>query len=590
VRKETEVRKVCLSVRQTKEDNLNSDNARASSQYRAKPGEIADPVHRYIRFTSIEREIIDHRITQRLRYISQAGLAQLVYPELRTSRFSHSLGVMHLASQFLTTSLRNASADVRRDLFKGLNEAVKKSCGRFGSVPKAAKVLENEPLETGEEATQDACPGIRLVEQALRLAALFHDLGHLPYSHDFETAIEELCSDQKVDLETQHIYENIFEQNVSAGKLHERLGRRLSELLLLDIIDDIPPEKQVATKVAFDLAQQIFDSTVLPTLTNEETSIRWLHTLIDGEIDVDRCDYILRDGRNYAFEFATLDLSRLTGNLVAARQNDSFVLAVLPHGLSAVEDFLLARYRSYQYGVRHHKVVQVGAGLQHCIKEIIKNPRKSERFEEFKQDINDLARVGADGEEHDNFLARFEDKEERGRFLDRIATYDDIWWTGIMRAYDRRDEWFELACWRKPGPRTLWKSLSDFPIGMDIANWNARLPENSQEQNTSAWFSEKLALEREGVIIVRHKFQPWETERSDGESNVSKLCVLMKGGDLQAVTKLSQLVKSLPSAWMAEIQVHAFRRSDCLLSKQDVFDRISATMKEEESNGSSHIP
>ena len=43
-------------------------------------GEIIVPIHRYIRFTESEREIIDTPVFQRLRKIRQLAAALLVYP------------------------------------------------------------------------------------------------------------------------------------------------------------------------------------------------------------------------------------------------------------------------------------------------------------------------------------------------------------------------------------------------------------------------------------------------------------------------------------------------------------------------------
>jgi HD superfamily phosphohydrolase len=60
-------------------------------------GEITDPVHRYIRFSEVEKELIDTSIFQRLRRIKQLAGAHLVYPSAQHSRFEHSLGTMHLA-------------------------------------------------------------------------------------------------------------------------------------------------------------------------------------------------------------------------------------------------------------------------------------------------------------------------------------------------------------------------------------------------------------------------------------------------------------------------------------------------------------
>ena len=60
-------------------------------------GEIADPIHNFIRFTELEKKIIDSNVFQRLRRIKQLAGAHLVYPAAQHSRFEHSLGTMHLA-------------------------------------------------------------------------------------------------------------------------------------------------------------------------------------------------------------------------------------------------------------------------------------------------------------------------------------------------------------------------------------------------------------------------------------------------------------------------------------------------------------
>ena len=99
--------------------------------------EIRDPIHGFIERTEEEEQIIDTRVFQRLRRISQLAMAYLVYPGALHTRFEHSLGVMHIA-------------------------------GRL-----ADKLLEDEKQR-------------RLV----RLAALLHDVGHGPFSHVSEEILE----------------------------------------------------------------------------------------------------------------------------------------------------------------------------------------------------------------------------------------------------------------------------------------------------------------------------------------------------------------------------------------------------------------
>ena len=60
-------------------------------------GEITDPIHKNIKFTLLEKELIDTFIFQRLRRIRQLAGAHLVYPGALHSRFEHSLGSMFLA-------------------------------------------------------------------------------------------------------------------------------------------------------------------------------------------------------------------------------------------------------------------------------------------------------------------------------------------------------------------------------------------------------------------------------------------------------------------------------------------------------------
>jgi uncharacterized protein len=104
-------------------------------------GEIADPIHKYIRFTELEKKIIDSKVFQRLRRIKQLAGAHLVYPAAQHSRFEHSLGTMHLA-------------------------------GLAGEHLFSMGVLDNESI------------------QELRMASLLHDIGHGPFSHLFEEALK----------------------------------------------------------------------------------------------------------------------------------------------------------------------------------------------------------------------------------------------------------------------------------------------------------------------------------------------------------------------------------------------------------------
>lgn len=99
--------------------------------------DIVDPIHDFIRVYDHELKIIDNPIFQRLRRIRQLSGAHLTYPGAQHTRFEHSLGVLHIASQAGQT----------------LNEK---------------GILKLDDIEI------------------LRLAGLLHDIGHGPFSHIFE--------------------------------------------------------------------------------------------------------------------------------------------------------------------------------------------------------------------------------------------------------------------------------------------------------------------------------------------------------------------------------------------------------------------
>ncbi len=110
--------------------------------------DIIDPIHDFIRVYDHELEIIDNPIFQRLRRIRQLSGAHLTYPGAQHTRFEHSLGVMHIASQ-------------------------------AGGALKEKGILKSDDIEI------------------LRLAGLLHDIGHGPFSHLFE----EITQQKKISHE-----------------------------------------------------------------------------------------------------------------------------------------------------------------------------------------------------------------------------------------------------------------------------------------------------------------------------------------------------------------------------------------------------
>ncbi len=139
---------------------------------------ISDPVHGTISLSKIELDLIGCPAFQRLRGIKQLGLAHLVFPGADYSRFSHSLGVCHIAGRILDALVRNGHATD-----KDLNER---------------KV------------------------QKYRLAALLHDVGHYPFSHAMEDALKDEFASRK--LADRPVAASVITEDYLN---HERVGKKI---------------------------------------------------------------------------------------------------------------------------------------------------------------------------------------------------------------------------------------------------------------------------------------------------------------------------------------------------------------------------
>lgn len=97
-----------------------------------------------VMLNKLEVEIVNTLLFQRLRKIKQLGSTYLVYPSAVHTRFEHSLGVVKMADLIITRIRENKHSD-----------------------PIEKKIPYNE-------------------EQIIRLIALLHDIGHMPFGHTIE--------------------------------------------------------------------------------------------------------------------------------------------------------------------------------------------------------------------------------------------------------------------------------------------------------------------------------------------------------------------------------------------------------------------
>ncbi|MCD6324257.1 MAG: HD domain-containing protein [Desulfurococcales archaeon] len=212
---------------------------------------IKDPVHGYVRVYPHERCLIDSPPFQRLRRLKQLSTTYLVYPGAMHTRFSHSLGVMHVAGVF------------------------------------AEHIYSKLDIPSGDVD--------RLVSIA-RLLGLLHDVGHGPFSHTFEDHV-------LVNYGTNHEVIGgrlVMEDPDLAGCFDKFIEKELGVSA-----KDMGKMIEAPTTEVWPLTSQISDG----------VSERSLYYIIKGPYSADLIDYLIRDsmytGANYGIG---LDWERLAYN------------------------------------------------------------------------------------------------------------------------------------------------------------------------------------------------------------------------------------------------------------------------------------
>ncbi len=268
---------------------------------------IYDPVHGFIRFDEHEKRLINSFPFQRLHYIRQLGLAYFVYPGATHTRFEHSLGVMELA----TRMYRQLCRTVRPDLFHFIP--------RKGSLEYV------------------------YWEKVLRMAALCHDLGHLPFSHVAEKEFLGAAGHEKLTMEMicSPILKEVWDL-LDATPLFQMNNKS-------SIRDDV---------VKISIGERKYKE-LYQTKEGFSSWERILSQIITADFfGADRIDYLLRDSRGTGIVYGLFDYLQLIECLrilpsIEHPQEGYLELGIDENGMESCEALLLARHfmhrRVYQY-------------------------------------------------------------------------------------------------------------------------------------------------------------------------------------------------------------------------------------------------
>ncbi|MEK6978966.1 MAG: HD domain-containing protein [Candidatus Micrarchaeota archaeon] len=240
---------------------------------------IKDEIHGNIYFNELEERIVDTLDFQRLRRIKQMAFTYLVYPGANHTRFEHSIGVFHLASEL---------------------------CRKLGL------------------SDDDA--------QKVRLFALLHDIGHLPFSHESEKVLE------------PHL------------RTHEEIGK-----------------KKVLTGEIGTILNESWNAEEIMNLENAK-----IGQVVCSDLGADRMDYLVRDSANTGVAYGVIDTERIMHTMELNDETGSLVIN--EGGLEAAESLLIARFLMFST-VYLHRTVRIAAAIYHkAIQSAVSEGFEPEKF------------------------------------------------------------------------------------------------------------------------------------------------------------------------------------------------------------------
>ena len=298
-----------------------------------------DSVWGTIEINEGEIYILNSPVLQRLRDIKQLGLADLLYSSANHSRFSHTLGVLQTASLMW-------------------------------------KQIERELNKKGVTADKD-------IEQIVRLAAIFHDCGHM------------FCS---------HASERFFQNDISYSKYNDiekirrhfkkKLGPKpsLTEIIsvlivcskgvqhLLSILDSGFQDLNFNNNNQGKITEKI--CCLILGFPYSKKTIPYSQ-IISGQIDSDKLDYLKRDSRGTGVPVA-VDMSRVFQKLrmvqskqdyqmLSEAQEESpqvYKLGIAPAAINTIDQLIISRYMMFENIYFHQKVLTAEEMLRYAMKKI----------------------------------------------------------------------------------------------------------------------------------------------------------------------------------------------------------------------------
>lgn len=307
-----------------------------------------DPLYSEIFMYPLEILATDTPIVQRLRYLSQLVGSQMSYPSATHTRFSHSLGVMHVSGLYAS------------HLF-------------------------------GKDS-----PQFKLT----RLAGLLHDIGHGPFSHQFDEVVYDF-----------------FGYREGHDQFREKLLlERMPQLMMAQYESSRDPFKksimeeieEIFGRIPEDPFGELMKS--VNEIFNGEKSGNPLFNIVQGPLGADRMDFVLRDayfsGVRY---YGTVPMDRIIRNSAILKKNDADVLSYNVKTIDDMYTVLFGRFMMYK-NVYFHKTSRA---VDMMIQDLLRHSIKPLNLKTYLEDLDEFVKLTDDFVIHRiEFLHDFEKKDD----------------------------------------------------------------------------------------------------------------------------------------------------------------------------------
>ena len=246
---------------------------------------IFDTLHGHITLNRVEARILETPYYQRLRWIRQLGFSFYIFPGATHTRHAHALGVLHVMHRVLHA---------------------------IGLAVPDEKFFN--PSATDEKT---------IFHRMMRLAAMLHDIGTMPFSHTIELAYINHWKEQQ-RLKTPKYVAS-----------HETLGSHI--ILNTDFDGGI-------TRI---LKEEGIDPHMLSKIIAGQSDSLVANQLMHSDIDADRMDYLLRDAYFTGVKLGLYDIDFLIKSMAVSDHRGRTALCMREEAMTTVDSFLVSRYFWY---------------------------------------------------------------------------------------------------------------------------------------------------------------------------------------------------------------------------------------------------